>query len=57
MNFLPITFQLFALNGFDFILWLPLYRSYVENISRIRRCDNLGFSLHFNPNLKSAFCT
>ena len=57
MNFLPIIFQLFALNGFDFILWLPIYRAYVENVSRIRRCNNMAFSLHLKPNLQSPFWT
>ena len=28
----------------------------IENISRIKRCDNLGLSLHFIPNLQSAVC-
>ena len=28
-----------------------------ENISRIRRCDNLRLSLHFKPSLQSAFYT
>ena len=58
------TFWLFALNGFDFTFLLPIHRSYIENISRIKRCDNLGFSLQFKPvcilnpicNLQSAVC-
>ena len=49
------TFWLFALNGFN-------YRSYIENISHVKQCDNLGLSLHFvpslhfKPNLQSAVC-
>ena len=32
-------------------------RSYIENISLIRRCDNLGLSLQIQPSLQSVFCT
>ena len=51
------TFWLFSLNGFDFNFLLPIYRSCIENISRIKRCDNLGLSLRSKPNLQSAVCS
>ena len=57
------TFWLFALKGFDFTFLLPIHRSYIENTSRIKRCDNLDLSLqfksslHFKPNLQSAICS
>ena len=51
------TFRLFALNGFDFTFLLPIYIGHIENVSRIRRCDNLGLScLHFKLSLQSAIC-
>ena len=45
------TFYLFALNAFSFIFLFPMYWSYMENIERIKRCDNSRRSLHFKPNL------
>ena len=36
---------------------LPIYRSCIANIPRIKRCDNLGLSLRFQLSLQSAFCT
>ena len=56
MNFTLITFQLC-----DFLYWIVSislfsyqYVGHIENISRIKRCDNLGLSLHFKPSLQSA---
>ena len=50
------TFWLFPLNGLDFIFFLPKHTSRIENISRIKRCDNSGLSLHFKPKLQSVVC-
>ena len=72
MNFPPIAFQLF--NFLHYMVSITLfgcqYIGHIENISRIRRCDNLGLSLQstvcilyivcfLNPicSLQSAFYT
>ena len=47
------TFWLLALNGFNSIFLLPIYRSCIETISCIKQCNNLGLSLHFKYSLQS----
>ena len=47
------TFWLLALNGFNSIFLLPIYRSCIETISCIKQCNNLGLSLHFKSSLQS----
>ena len=50
---LPPIFQ----NWFRFSFFVAHKGSCIENLSRIKRCDNSGLSLYFKPSLQSAVLT